>query len=148
MRSFQASIQVSAGNEGIWRVLAAVTQWPQWLPTVTEIQAIDGGGLRPGSRFRIAQPKLRPAVWTVTAVDAPRCFTWESRSRGLCVVAEHSIEEADSGYSRVVLRATFRGPLSALAALLGSALTRRYLAVEAAAIKRRVEGGCPGPKDQ
>ena len=73
----ETSISIAAPPERIWPALADVAAWPDWLPTVTRVEPLDGRELAPGRRYRIAQPRLQTAVWTVTALatlargDAP-----------------------------------------------------------------------------
>jgi uncharacterized membrane protein len=140
MRSYESSVSIAATRESVWRVLAAVATWPEWLPTVISVEPLDGQPLSPGTRYKVIQPKLRPATWVVTNVEPPRRFAWESRSPGVLVVADHIIEEPSPGESHVVLRVSFSGLLGALIGRLARSITQRYLAQEAAALKLKVEG--------
>lgn len=69
MPTYEASISIAAPRESVWRVLSAVAAWPEWLPTVTSVQALDGDPLKLGSRYTVRQPKLRPATWVVTELN-------------------------------------------------------------------------------
>jgi hypothetical protein len=135
----ETSIIVAATPEHIWPTLARVTAWPVWLPTVIRVEALDRPELAPGARFRVSQPRLRAAVWTVTEVAAPRNFRWESRSPGVLVVADHSIEPLSDRESRVTLGIEFSGLGGVVAGWLYGSLTRSYVAREAEALKRTVE---------
>ncbi|HSP99268.1 MAG TPA: SRPBCC family protein [Candidatus Dormibacteraeota bacterium] len=141
MPSYDASISIAAAPASVWPVLSDVARWPQWLPTVSSVEPLDGEPLSRGGRYRVLQPKLRPATWVVSAVSAPNRFVWESRSPGVLVVADHIIEEPSPGTSHVVLRVSFSGLLGFLVGRLARSITERYLAQEAAALKRKVEGG-------
>jgi hypothetical protein len=92
-------------------------------------------------KYKIIQPKLRPATWVVIDIEPPRRFAWESRSPGLLVVADHIIEEPLPGRSNVALRVSFSGFFGAPVGWLVRSITERYLAQEAAALKLKVEGG-------
>jgi uncharacterized membrane protein len=140
MPSYDASVSIASAREPVWRVLATVTDWPTWLPTVSSVEALDGQQLALGARYRIIQPKLPPATWTVTNLEPPRRFAWESRSPGILVVADHIIEDASPGKSKVVLRISFSGWLSAPAGWFARSITESYLAQEAVALKLKVEG--------
>ncbi len=140
MPTYEASISISAPRESVWRVLAAVVAWPDWLPTVSSVQALDGKTLKIGSRYTIRQPTLRPATWVVTELEPPRCFVWQARSPGLLMTAVHTIEDASSGGSRVALRFSFAGVLGRPIGWLFRSTTERYLAQEAASLKLMVEG--------
>lgn len=139
MHSYDAAVLIASAREPVWRVLATVTDWPTWLPTVTSVEALDGQPLALGARYRIVQPKLRPATWTVTNLELPRRFAWESRSPGVLVVADHTIEDASAGKSKVVLRISFSGLLSAPVGWFARSITESYLAQEAVALKRKAE---------
>jgi hypothetical protein len=140
MPVYDTSVEIAAARESVWRVLAAVVTWPEWLPTMTSVEPLDGPSLSPGARYKVIQPKLRPATWVVTNVEPPRRFVWEARSPGVLVGADHTIEELSPGKTKVVLRVSFSGMLGApIGRLLGS-ITQRYLAQEAAALKLKVEG--------
>jgi len=119
--------------------MTGVVTWPEWLPTVSSVEALDGQPLRVGARYRIMQPRLRPATWVVTSVAPPQRFAWESRSTGVLVVADHIVEETSRELTHVVLRVSFSGVFGALVGRLVRTITQNYLAQEAAALKIRVE---------
>jgi hypothetical protein len=144
MPTYNVSVAISANQESVWKVLAAVISWPEWLPTVTSVEPLDGPQLSPGARYKIIQPKLRPATWVVSNVEPPRRFVWESRSPGILAVADHIIQEPARDSSNVVLRVTFSGVLGVPIGWLLRSITECYLAQEAAALKRKVEGANVG----
>jgi hypothetical protein len=79
---FQEKIQVNAAAGVLWRAVAEVERWPEWIPAYTEVTWLTGtvpepeaggqqagdGALRPGNRARIRQLRLPEAVWEVTEV--------------------------------------------------------------------------------
>ncbi len=95
-----------------------------------------------GSRARIRQPKLLPAVWRVTELEEGRAFTWVTRSPGVRVKARHHVEPTTHG-ARATLSLDFSGPLAPLVARLTRGLNERYLALEAEGLKARSEGASP-----
>ena len=125
--------------EEVWAVLADVSRWHEWTPTITRVETLDARALETGARFRVLQPRLRPAIWTVTESQPAKKFTWESRGPGTLVVAEHVIDPAAGGSSRVLLRVAISGLLGTIFGYLFGSLTSRYLSQEAAALKLRVE---------
>ena len=139
MRTYESSIVIAAEAGAVWRVLSDVAHWPQWLPTVTNVTSLDATAMALGSRFVVHQPKLRPATWKVTQLEAPRRFIWEARSPGLLMVAEHAVAPQASASSVVVLRFSFGGLLVGIIGRAFRSITERYLAQEAAALKNRVE---------
>lgn len=141
MPTYTSSISIAANAAPVWQALSDVVRWPEWLPTVTAVEALDAPALATGRRFRIVQPRLRPAVWTVSALNPPLAFAWTSASPGLRVRAEHTVEAVAPGQVRVTLCIAFSGFLAPLVGRLAGPLTREYLDKEAAALKRRVESG-------
>lgn len=138
-RSMEASISIAAPRESVWRVLADVAAWPQWLPTVSSVEPLDGDPLKLGSRYTVRQPKLRPATWVVTELKPPHSFVWRARSPGLLMIATHTIEEDPTGGSRVTLRFEFVGLMGGLLGWLFRSVTERYLAQEVASLKLTVD---------
>ena len=148
---FSISTDVDASAGIVFAVLTDVELWPEWTPTVTSVEPLDGSSLplAISSRIRIAQPKVPPADWTVTDLEAGRGFRMMSRSPGATVVANHWAEPLDDGRSRVTLSVTFSGWLGRMIARMMQGLNERYLAQEAAGLKRRSEDKAssePSPK--
>ena len=112
----------------------------QHLGTRVERLGDAGASLRLGSRIRIEQPKVPPAEWTITAIEPGRGFRLVSRSPGATVEANHWAEPAVAGdRSRVTLSVTFAGFLGRIIGWMMRGLNNRYLAEEAAGLKRRSE---------
>src|SRR5262245_5540765 len=114
MPAIASTVSNAASPERIWRVLADVARWPEWLPTVSAVEPLDSPDILIGKRYRLQQPKLRPAVWTVTEIEPLRKFTWESRSSGVRAVADHVIEQVTGERATVVLSVRFSGVLGGL----------------------------------
>jgi uncharacterized membrane protein len=138
VQTFSVTVDIQAPPDRVLAVLIDVERWPDWTSSVTSVQRLDGGRFIMGSRARIRQPKLRPAVWQVTQLDQ-RSFTWSTRSPGLQVTGLHQIEENGTG-SRVTLSIQFSGLLAPLLARIYGGLNERYLAIEAQGLKARSEG--------
>jgi uncharacterized membrane protein len=130
--------RIEAPATRAWRLLSAVEDWPRWLPTVTRVDALDGTPLATGRRYHVVQPRLRPAVWTVTGIDPGRRFAWQARAPGLAMVADHVVEpHGDDTWVHLTYR--FGGLLGPLLGRLYGRLTRDYLRQEAAALKHHAE---------
>ena len=139
---FSITTEVDAPPEVVFAVLSEVERWPEWTPTVTRVERLGDAGapLALGGRLRIVQPKVPPAEWTVTALEPGRGFRLVSRSPGATVEANHRAEPADGGHrSRVTLSVTFAGFLGRVVGWMMRGLNQRYLAEEAAGLKRRSE---------
>ena len=135
MTAFSITVEIAASPERVWVVMSDIERWPEWTPTVNRIRRLDDGPLAPGTRARIRQPKLPPAVWRVISVDEGREFTWVTRGPGVSVTAGHRVEPLEGG-SRATLSIRFSGFLGPLVAWLTRGLNDRYLALEASGLKR------------
>lgn len=132
------TVDIDAAPERVWAVMTNVEAWPQWTASVTEIKRLDTGRFDVGSRVRIRQPKLPPAVWTVDKVVSGESFTWVTGLPGFRSMARHHIERTDGG-SRVTLAIEQRGVIGEVFARLTAEMIERYLGLEAAGLKRRSE---------
>jgi Polyketide cyclase / dehydrase and lipid transport len=139
MPSYRTSISINSRAERIWHTLSNVVAWPQWLPTVGSVRALDQPSLKMGNRYAVLQPKLRPVIWTVTQLKPPCHFQWQARSPGMLMVADHVIEKQSSTQSLVTLEFSFAGFLGVPIGLIFRSITERYLAQEAAALKANAE---------
>lgn len=139
MPTFQVTRRIDAPADAAWRRLSAVTDWPAWLPTVTAVTAQGEPALRVGARFEVRQPKLQPTVYQVTALEPGTRFTWESRSPGIALWADHVVRAQGANACEVTLVFRFSGPLAGLVGVLAGGLTRRYIETEAASLKALVE---------
>jgi hypothetical protein len=139
MPSYQTSITIDASPESIWPILSTVATWPRWLPTIVSVEPLDGDNLEVGRRFRVVQPRLRPATWVVTKVEPNRRFEWQAYTPGVLMVADHALESLAPGKTSVLLRFEFRGVLGSLLGLIFSSTTQRYIRQEAASLKEVAE---------
>ena len=140
MRDFSISVDIEAPPTRVWPVVRDVEHWPEWTASIRSIERLDTGSFAVGSRARVRQPRTLPAVWEVTAIDEGRAFTWVTRSLGANATAHHIVDARGNG-SRVTLSVSYGGPLGGMLGQLLRGLTQRYLALEAAGLKRRCDGG-------
>ncbi len=132
------SVEIQAPPDIVWSVWSDLGRWPEWTASITSIEPLSPGPLAVGLRVRVRQPRLPPAEWRVTQMDSGRGFAWVSTAPGVLVTATHLIEPAPGG-SHAVLGIAYRGPVARLIGFLTRGLTERYLALEAAGLKRRSE---------
>jgi len=140
MKTFTTSIDINASPERVWSIMSDVKRWHEWTASITSIEKLDPGALEVGSRATVRQPKLPAARWQVTQLEPHRGFTWISTGPGLLVTGRHVIEPTPSG-CRVTLAVEYSGTLGPLLAWLTGSLNDRYIALEAAGLKRRSELG-------
>ena len=128
----------AARAEVVWRILADVEHWPNWTPTVLGVKPLTQAGLRVGARYRVTQPKLRPAVYQVTECTPHQAFTWVQRFPGGTMIADHRLAPRDGG-TEVELSFTSSGLVANLVSMMFSKLIREYVATEARNLKRQCE---------
>lgn len=138
MMHFSHHIEIDAPPSRVWPIMSDVERWHEWTASIRGIKRWGQGPLAVGQRALVRQPKFPPAVWTVTAVESGRSFTWESTGPGIHVTGVHRIEPTPAG-SRVTLSLTYGGVLGKLLGRWTSGITNRYIAMEAAGLKRRSE---------
>ena len=135
---FSISIDIKATAERVFDVMCDVTRWSEWTPSVTSIKRLDSGPFVVGSRAVIRQPKFPPALWTISAIEPGRSFTWFNRAPGIRVFAHHLVEPTTTG-SRATLSLRYEGLFGEVLAWLADDITRRYLFMEAGGLKGRSE---------
>ncbi len=135
---YLAEVTIDAPAEEVWRVLADVRRWPDWTPTMRRVELLGDGPLGVGSRARVEQPRLRPAIWTVSDYQPGRSFGWTTKSPGLRALGDHVVLPGPDG-TRVELVAELTGPLEPLTRLIYGRLFQRYVETEGASLKRICE---------
>jgi len=146
---YEVVVEIGAGVERVWEVLAEVEGWPGWTESMTEVRRLGEEPFGVGSEVRVRQPKLTAAVWTVTGFEPGRGFEWRSENPGFRTIGTHRLEPVgDGSRTRVTLGVRQEGFLAPLLGLLYGGLTRRYVDLEAAGLKRRCEQGQRGQRGQ
>jgi uncharacterized membrane protein len=138
MKTVNVMVNIDAPAHRVFQTLCDVEKWPEWTPTMQSVQRMDGGPFAVGSQARVVQPKLRPAVWQVSAMDADANFTWVSKLPGLRMEAGHAVETAGAG-CRVSLTFAMSGAFSPIAGMMYGRLIAEYVHAEAQALKKRCE---------
>jgi hypothetical protein len=139
MSNFRHVVEILVPPERVWAVLLDVAHWPEWTPTVTSANRLDDGLMAVGSRTKLVQPKLAPAVWRVTDLDEKKgLFVWATSRPGITVTASHLLERIPAG-TRMTNELRYLGLLGPLMALILKKLSEEYLATEAQGLKRRCE---------
>jgi uncharacterized protein YndB with AHSA1/START domain len=136
------AVDISAPPEVVWAVLADVESWPEWTASITSVSSSSSGPLAVGARVRIKQPRLPATVWTVSELVEGERFTWTATNPGVSTRASHEVVGTAEG-SRATLSIEQGGVLGRLVGRLYSGLTRRYVQMEAAGLKRRSEESAP-----
>lgn len=140
MPQYSTSISINADQESVWKVLSDVAHWSEWTPTVTKVEVFDTPELKLNNHYKVFQPKLQPAVWTVTVLTPPSNFNWESRMPGMHMLAEHIVRAVSATQTEVTLSFAFQGFLGEIMGRLYRQMVESYIATEAQSLKKRVEG--------
>lgn len=131
-------IIIQASPATIWQVLADVERWPEWTPTVLNVEPLTRDGLKIGARYRVTQPKLRPAVYEVTERIPHQAFTWVQKVPGGTMIADHRLSDHSKGVE-VELSFATEGPLGVILGGLYSKRIAGYVATEARSLKSHCE---------
>lgn len=138
MTSQSVSVTIKATPHMVWEILSALESWPEWTPTMLKVQRLDSGPVGVGSRTQVVQPKLKPAIWTVTEWKPGESFTWTTSSPGSLTIAEHVLEPMSEG-CRLTLRVCFEGILGSMVGWMVSRTIKEYIGLEANGLKARAE---------
>ena len=133
---YDVSIAINAPAERVWSVVSDVERWPRVTASVSSVERLEHGPFAVGSRARIKQPRLATMIWTVTALEPGRSFTWTASSPGMNVIGEHRVEPGPGDAVTVTLSIVQSGLLEPIVRLLYGGLTRRYIQMEAEGVKR------------
>jgi len=139
MSEFRFVVEVFAPPFRVWETLLDIEHWPQWTRTVTSATRLDDGPLTIGSRARLLQPRLIPAVWKVTELDPrQRLFTWVTGRPGIQIAGSHLVDRTAQG-CLVTLTITYSGLFGWLMARQLKRLNWDYLGAEARGLKTHCE---------
>ena len=139
MSTYSTSITINANQEAVWKVLSDVSRWSEWTPTVAKVEALNTPELKLGNHYKVTQPKLQPAEWIVTVLTPPSSFTWESKSTGMHMVAEHILKAKGGDQTELTLTFAFHGWLGKLIGAIYGKMSSDYIQTEAQSLKKRVE---------
>ena len=127
-------VVTSASPEFVWQVLSDVEHWPDWTSTVIAIKSLGNSRMERGARYRVVQPKLRPAIYEVTEYVPNQRFIWEQKLPGGALVADHRLTSRD-GATEVELSFESQGLLANVVATVFSKMIAQYVATEARSLK-------------
>ena len=139
MTQYSTSITINATQEAVWKVLSDVAHWNEWTPTVTKVEVLNSPELKLGNRYKVHQPKLQPAEWTVTVLTPPSSFIWESKMPGMTMIAEHYVNAASTNQTELILKFAFQGFFGEIIGRMYGKLTESYIQTEAQSLKKRIE---------
>lgn len=139
MTKYSTSITINSNQTATWQVLSDVARWNEWTPTVTKVEVLDTPELQLNHRYKVHQPKLQPAIWSITVLEPPSRFTWESRMPGMLMVADHILKPVNTNQTELTLTFAFQGWLGEIIGRLYRKTVESYIATEAQSLKKKVE---------
>ncbi|MEP6799697.1 MAG: SRPBCC family protein [Lapillicoccus sp.] len=139
-------IEIDASPEEVWEVWTDVVAWPRWNSSVRSLTRLDPGKFGRGSKARLQQPQLPPAVWRVTEWEPYATWVWVASQTGLSTTATHRIEDLGDGRCRVTASAQHTGLLARLVGAVTGGVTRTLVSRELADLKTQCESGTSVPR--
>jgi uncharacterized protein YndB with AHSA1/START domain len=132
-------VVIKASPTAIWEVLTDVERWPMWTPTELSVEPVTRDGFKVGAKYRVTQPKIKPAIYEVTERIPHEAFTWVQKAPGATMIAEHRLTAFDGSGTEVELAFATKGLLGALAGSLNAKLIAEYVKTEAKSLKQHCE---------
>lgn len=143
MTKFSTSLIINASQEAVWKILSDVVHWHKWTPTIIKVEALNIPELKLGNCYKVYQPKLQPAEWTVTELRvnlSKSNFVWEAKSSGIHMVADHALQPINAKPETLLtLTFAFNGWLGKFIGRMYGKVTKEYLEIEALSLKKKVE---------
>lgn len=140
---YTTTTTIAAPTRDVFDLLIDIAAWPQWTPTMAAIEPHDRGPLEVGSTALVRQPKLRPAVWTIDALEPGQRFSWHTSGRGYRIDADHRLtptrDETGAEHATMEVTVTMTGPLRRLMWALAGRLIRAYVDTESEGLRRHIE---------
>lgn len=97
------SIKINAPISRVWDLTTDIDRLPEVTPTIERVGRLTPGELEVGDQFKLWQPDLMAAVWTVTEVDPKRhVFAWKRKLGLSTLTATHRLNREKKGCSSVL----------------------------------------------
>ena len=136
--SHAAEVAIAATPTQVWRVLADIEAWPSWSASFAAIEADDTAS--EPSAYRVDQPPLPHALWTITDWQPERGFTWQTRGASSLLAAEFTVTTRGSA-THVTQDLHWSGPMAWMARATYGPVGLRYADEHLRALAQRCDGG-------
>ncbi|MGB3828133.1 MAG: SRPBCC family protein [Ornithinimicrobium sp.] len=140
--SEEARVSTTASPAHVWGVLADISAWPSWSASVVSVvpessdPEVDPDGEH--SAYRIEQPPLPHALWTITDWRAERGFTWQTRGASSVMSVTYALRARQAG-TEVWVDLTWSGAMAWMARAAYGPVSVRYADAHLRALVRRCE---------
>ncbi|MGO4958215.1 SRPBCC family protein [Luteococcus sp. Sow4_B9] len=134
-----AVVEVDASAAAVWKALAEIEEWPDFVPGVTRARWCDPQG-QPGRRFvwRNAGTQLQS---TMEVLESASEVTWTGTAMWLVAVHRNTIEDLGQGRCRLTSSESIAGVGASM--LMPSARLQHQLEAFVAAMASRAAGARP-----
>lgn len=137
----QASrVSIAASMAQVWPVLADIEQWPSWSPSVVSAVSVVPESDDEQTAYRIDQPPLPHALWTVTDWRHERGFTWQTQGASSLMTMAFHLEPSPVG-SHVSVDVQWSGAMAWMGRAAYGPVTIRYADTHLRALKDVCEAG-------
>jgi uncharacterized membrane protein len=132
------NITINADISKVYDLWTDVENWNLWTKSINKISLLDNEKFEIGGKVRIEQPKLSPALWTITEIQPNIRFTWQTKMMGVTVIAKHILQSTPNG-TIAKSELTYDGLLAGFLYRLFLKLTSQYLIMEIEGLKNECE---------
>jgi hypothetical protein len=81
----------------VWAHLSDVSAWPSWAHHIRKVTLDPPGELTPTTRGKLVIKPALPTTFRMTALDAPRSWSWRGTFLGTALDYDHVVEPHDGG---------------------------------------------------
>lgn len=138
-------VRIAACPDYVWAVLVDVARWPDWSPSLREVEAFDGGPLVVGGGIRIRQRHLPDRQWRVTELRRHRGFTWHGDGVGSAASLRVRMSRAEGGGTDVVADLDRSGWVGSMVGRMTGGTSAAHLEELLTGLQRRCEVGQCAP---
>ncbi len=134
---FESSIDIDAPADRVWALIDRLEEWPQWMPSIKNIERVSQGPLASGSQLSVTARVSRITVrllMTVVEFVPERTVVMRGSALGTNLTRFYKLEPVNNG-TRVTVGGEVSGALALLARRGGQAISAEI----ARAAKKRVE---------
>lgn len=123
------SLEIPAPVDRVWELTVDIAGWPDINPTVQSLELVSEPPLAVGSQARIKQRGQPERTWTVTRLDAPHHFEWETKVGPMRMAGIHHLVDTEGGcVNQLVVELS--GPGSGLLGRLLRSQIRKAITLE------------------
>lgn len=136
--SITKKIIIHADAEKLYGIWTDIEKWNSWTKSVKSISFLENHKFDIDGKAIVEQLKLSPAAWTITAIKANECFTWQTKKMGVTISATHTITSTATG-AIAASALIYKGFLAGILYKVSLKLISQYLTMEINGLKAECE---------